>query len=107
MLERDFQRDLIKDLEARFPGSVVTKMEPYIQGIPDLLILYKNRWAMLECKKSERDMLKNPRPNQHYWIDILDKMSFASFIYPENKDEVLHDLEQAFCTRRRSRISKS
>lgn len=97
MRESKFQSDLIKEIEDRFPGSIVTKVEPYIQGIPDLLILYKDRWAMLECKKSERDRYR-PRPNQEYYVDILNRMSFASFIYPENKEEVLSDLEQALLT---------
>lgn len=103
--ESNFQRDLVKEIEKIFPGCIVTKMEPYIQGIPDLLILYRNKWALLECKRSEKDRYDNPRPNQEYYVDLLDSMSFAAFIYPENKDEVLYDLEQTFCPRRRSRIS--
>lgn len=94
-LERDFQKDLIKEIESRFPGSIVTKIQPYIQGIPDLLILYKNRWAMLEVKKSEEDA-KHPRPNQPYYVNRLNEMSFSSFIYPENKEQVLNDMEQSF-----------
>lgn len=96
MRERDFQRDLIKEIEGRFPGSIVTKVQPYIQGIPDLLILHGRHWAMLECKKSERDALKNPRPNQPYYVEKLNDMSYASFVYPENKEQVLNDLEQSF-----------
>ena len=101
--ESTFQHDLIEELEDLFPGCLVTKMYPYIQGIPDLLILYKKKWAMLECKKSEEDR-NDPQPNQEYYVDMLDAMSFASFIYPENKDEVLYELEQTFCPRRRSRV---
>ena len=94
MREGKFQSDLIKEIEDRIPGSIVTKVEPYIQGIPDLLVLFENKWAMLECKKSERDRYNNLRPNQEYYVDLLNDMSFASFIYPENKEEVLSDLEQ-------------
>ena len=65
----------------------------YIQGIPDLLILYQGKWAALECKKSERAA---KRPNQEYYVHHLDVMSFARFIYPENKEEVLNELQQAF-----------
>lgn len=96
MLERDFQKDLIKEIERRFPGSIVTKVQPYIQGIPDLLILYNDRWAMLEVKKSEEDAIKHYRPNQPYYVNRLNEMSFSSFIYPENKEQVLNDLEQSF-----------
>ena len=77
-----------------FPGCVVLKNDPnYKQGIPDLLILYKNHWAALECKKSSSASV---RPNQSYYIDILQEMSFAKFICPENKKEVLNDLKRAF-----------
>lgn len=92
--ERDFQSKLILELEGMFEGCVVTKQDSgYIQGIPDLLVLYKNKWACLECKK---DMKANRQPNQEYYISKLDGMSFARFICPENKEEVLHDLQQAF-----------
>ena len=92
--ERDFQRSLIKEIENRFDGCVVTKLDAnYIQGIPDLLVLYKDKWACLECKKSNG---AKKQPNQEYYISKLNEMSFAGFICPENKEEVLHDLQQAF-----------
>ena len=65
----------------------------YIQGIPDLLILWKNKWATLECKRSSK---ASKRPNQEYYVSKMDEMSFSRFIDPENKEEVLNDLEQAF-----------
>lgn len=77
-----------------FPGCVVLKNDPnYLQGIPDLVIFYYNRWAMLEVKKSFN---ASHQPNQDYYIDKLDGMSFARFIYPENKEEVLDELQVAF-----------
>lgn len=93
-LERDFQAKLIKELKKRFPDCMVMKLDSsYIQGIPDLLILHNNRWACLEVKKSAK---ASRRPNQNYYVDKMDKMSFASFIFPENKDEVLDAMEEAF-----------
>lgn len=93
-LERDFQSSLIKELKGRFPGCIVTKMDSsHIQGIPDLLILYGNRWATLECKK---DSKATRQPNQEYYVATMDDMSFSRFIYPENKEEVLNELQQAF-----------
>ena len=94
MLERDFQGQLKKELKELFPGCIITKNDSaYIQGIPDLLILYKDKWAALEVKKYEK---ASHRPNQDYYVNLMDQMSFARFIYPENKEEVLHELQQAF-----------
>lgn len=92
-LERDFQAKLIKELKVMFKGCIIVKNDPnYIQGIPDLLILYNDRWAALEVKKSAT---AHHQPNQEYYVDIMDQMSFAAFIYPENKEEILYELQQA------------
>ena len=93
-LERGFQDDLIDDLKSMFPGCMIMKLDSsYIQGIPDLLILYKDRWAVLECKKSASAI---KQPNQDYYVNKMNRMSFAAFIYPENKEEVLYELQRAF-----------
>ena len=93
-LERDFQASLIKEIKSRFQDCIVMKNDSaYIQGIPDLLILYKNKWASLEVKKSEK---ANKQPNQEYYVNRMNDMSFSRFIYPENKDEVLDELSQTF-----------
>lgn len=92
--ERDFQSDLIKELESMFDGCIVTKLDSsHIQGIPDLLILYKDKWATLECKKSGS---ATTRPNQPYYVNLMNEMSFSRLIFPENKEEVLNDLQRAF-----------
>lgn len=98
MLESGFQATLIKDLKVIFPGCIVVKNDPnYIQGIPDLLILYRNKWAALECKQS---LSSRRQPNQVYYVDEMNKMSYASFIYPGNKGEILDELQSAFRSRR-------
>lgn len=94
MLEKDFQRNLIKKLKAMFPNCVVLKTDPdYIQGFPDLIVLYNDKWAALECKRSKT---AGHRPNQDYYVENLNGMSFAAFICPENEEEVLYGLQQAF-----------
>ena len=97
-LERDFQAKLIKEIKQIFKGCIVMKNDSsYIQGIPDLLILYRDKWAALEVKKSAT---ASHRPNQEYYVELMDEMSYASFIYPENKEEVLYELQQTLFSRR-------
>lgn len=95
-LESGFQDRLKHDLEERFPGCMVFKMEQR-QGIPDLLVLYKDNWASLECKK---DAHAKRQPNQEYYVGLMNEMSFSRFVYPENKEEVLDELSEAFGTSR-------
>lgn len=93
-LEREFQAALIVELRETFPGCYVLKNNPNrLQGIPDLLILWHDRWAVLECKKSAS---APTRPNQPYYVEKWNQMSFAAFIHPENKKEVLRALQSAF-----------
>jgi hypothetical protein len=92
--ESQFQKELIDELHVMFPGCLITKNDSeYIQGFPDITIFYENRWATLEVKRSKGSP---DRPNQPYYVDRMNKMSFSRFIYPENKEEVLSELQQAF-----------
>lgn len=94
MKENRFQSKLIEDLESRFPGCIILKNDSsYRQGVPDLTIFYQDKWATLEVKKNKNAV---HQPNQDYYVDQMNKMSFSRFIYPENKEEVLHELQQAF-----------
>ena len=94
MLENRFQSNLIKELKLIFPGCIVMKNDSsYIQGIPDLLVLYKNKWASLECKKNAS---ASKRPNQEYYVGLMDEMPFSRFICPENQDEILNELANKF-----------
>ncbi len=98
MLERDFQKDLVKQLRKKYPDAIVFKTDSkQVQGIPDLLILKDATWALLECKASAT---ANKRPNQDLYVERFNNMSFSRFIYPENKDEVLRELEQMFQSRK-------
>ena len=93
-LESGFQDRLRKELENMFPGCMIFKMNQ-IQGIPDLLVLYKDKWFSLECKRGTRS---KKQPNQEYYVNLMDKMSFSRFINKENKEEVLRELQQTFRT---------
>ena len=101
MLENKFQANLIKEIKNRIPGCIIMKNDSsYIQGIPDLLVLHNDRWAALECKKNSK---ASKRPNQEYYVNKMDDMSFARFVCPENREEVLNDLQSALQSRRTSR----
>ena len=94
MLENKFQANLIKKIKKLYPGCIVMKNDAtYIQGIPDLLVLYKDKWASLECKKSAN---ARHQPNQDYYVNQMNDMSFSSFICPENEEEVLNELQHKF-----------
>ncbi len=91
-LESGFQDKLIKDLENLFPGCMTFKMDQ-VQGIPDLLVLFKDKWASLECKRTKG---AKRQPNQEYYVDKMNNMSFSRFVSPENKENVLRELQQVF-----------
>lgn len=93
-LESQFQKDLIDEIKQEFPGCVAIKNDSgYIQGFPDWTILYEDKWAVLEAKR-DKDAPK--QPNQDYYVEQLDNMSFSRFVYPENKEEVMNELRKTF-----------
>lgn len=105
MKENKFQAELIKELKEEFPGCIVLKNDAnYLQGFPDLLLLYNSQWAALECK---REAGASHQPNQDYYIQKLNEMSYAGFIHPENKREVLDELHTTFRSGRPTCISGS
>ena len=92
--EAEFQQEIKRELRRKFRGCIVIKNDPnHFQGFPDLLVLYKDKWAALECKRSEKE---HRQPNQKHYIDLLNNMSYASFIYPENKEEVIEEVSKCF-----------
>lgn len=93
-VESKFQKELMDEIRKQYPGCVILKNDSsYIQGFPDWTILYKNKWAVLEAKRSRT---ADKQPNQPYYVDKLNSMSYSRFVYPENKDEVLQELQQIF-----------
>lgn len=93
MSEASFQTKVLKKIGDLFPGSFVVKNDPRVnQGVPDILILFKDKWAMLEFKASPK---ARTRPNQPYFVKLFNNMSFAAFIHPGNEKKVLNDLQSA------------
>lgn len=93
-LESKFQKELTDEIKERYPDCVIIKNDSgYIQGFPDWTILYKDKWAVLEVK---REANAKKQPNQDYYVEKLNNMSFSRFVYPENKEEVLSELYQTF-----------
>ena len=93
MLERNWQAGFIEDIRAALPGCYIIKTSAnYIQGFPDLLVLYKNRWAALECKRSNNAA---KQVNQEYYVGQLNDLSFSAFVSYQNQEEILHELQQA------------
>lgn len=90
-LESGFQDRLIDILKKRFPYCLTFKIDK--QGFPDLIVLYRDKWAALECKRYKS---AHHQPNQDYWVSVMNTMSFAAFVYPENLQEVLDELERSF-----------
>ena len=97
--EGNFKEKFIKDIEKELPDCIVTKLEAdFNNGIPDVLVLHKDKWATLECKKSEKEVAKDRinKKSQDYYINEMNKMSFSRYVYPENKEEVLNELKIHF-----------
>lgn len=94
MRESEFQKTIKRKIKDRFPDSIILKNDPNcVQGVPDLLVLWQDKWAALECKRSQK---ASHRPNQEYYVNKMNEMAFASFIFPENVGEVLDAMEQSF-----------
>jgi hypothetical protein len=105
MKESIYQTELMKKIKAMIPGCLVLKNDPrYLQGFPDLIVLFQNMWAVLEVKNSPKAHIQT---NQQHYINTLGAMSFASFINPNNEEEVLSELQHSFGIARKARVSKS
>lgn len=101
--ESNFKRKLIKQIQLEYPGAIVLKNDAnFMPGIPDHLILWGPRWAAFEAKAYEK---AEHQPNQDYYVGLMNEMSYASFVYPQNKEKFLHELQQALRPGRSARIS--
>ena len=98
MKESEYQSKLKKRLQQEFPDAIIQKLDSGVkQGVPDLLILNGNKWAALEVKRTQKS---THRPNQDYYVKRMNEMSYASFVYPENEEEVVDELKKVFKKRK-------
>src|SRR5689334_14161861 len=108
MLESSFQARFIKRLRREFPGCVILKNDSgYLQGFPDLTILFRIYWAVVEVKAKPPTGPESFEPNQEYYIEELNKLSYATCVFPENEEEVIYELQLTFFPERQTRLSKS
>lgn len=102
MLESVFKKRLINRILSEFPGAIVLKADAnYIQGITDNFVLYGDRWVAFEAKRSK---VAPHQPNQDYYVDLLNGMSYASFVYPENEEKFIYEIQRSFWLTRPARI---
>lgn len=96
-LESDFQKEYVLELEETFPGSMIIRgNSSWRQGVPDWMLLHGPNWAALELK---RDAKAVKQPNQPYYVEKMNAMSYASFVYPSNAKAVIREIQQAFGSR--------
>ena len=105
MKEGEYQNKLKKEIKERLPGAIVLKNDSsWLQGVPDLTILHGDKWASLEVKRSENE---EHQPNQDYYVETMNNMSYSAFIFPENEKEILDELQRALGDRRKTCVPKS
>lgn len=104
-LEADYKPQLMQRIAQRFSRYGFVRFQhndpnaPESQGIPDLTVYIGDWWCLLEVKRSEKS---KKRPNQDYYIELYGSTTFASFICPENEEEVLNALERSLEARRQA-----
>lgn len=104
MSESKFKTKTAKRIREMLPGCLVLLNDSSTQqGIPDMLVLHEDRWGMLEFKKSAN---ASRQPNQEYFVEKANEMSFGAFICPENEEDVLDALRETLESRRSARVSK-
>lgn len=92
--EGRFKEEFSNELSFLFPDIVMLKNdEQMLQGVPDMLLLFEDKWAMLEFKANENSAVQ---PNQRYYVGLFNTMSYSTFVFPENRDEVLEELSRHF-----------
>lgn len=98
MTENKYQADLVKEIRSWGDDFFVFPMDGSVyQGFQDILILYKDTYAVLEVKVAEDS---EHQPNQDWYVQYFAQYVFSSFIWPEIEQEVLHDLQSTLLSGR-------
>lgn len=93
--EADFKSKLYKEIRNKFPGTeVIPNDAGYLQGFPDATVYLPNgKYVLLEGKRTENSARQ---PNQDYYVNDSPLSPNAMFVYPENKKEVLKEIERRY-----------
>lgn len=93
--ESSFKTGLYNEIRNRFPGTEVVPNDPgYVQGFPDATVYFPNgRYFLLEGKRTSKAARQ---PNQDYYVNESPLSDNACFVYPENKEEILNELERRY-----------
>lgn len=94
--EGSYKTYLTKEIYKRFPNRcIVVRLDSaLLQGVPDMGILFEGGfWCFLEAKSSAN---ADRQPNQEFYVQKLNDMCFAAFIFPENEEAVLDELQEEF-----------
>lgn len=93
--ESTFQHKLIKMLRKIPKSSFIVKEAKAIRGIPDIIGCIDGTYVALEVKKNKGEAQKNTGRiclQKKFIRDIQCVGGYASFIYPENHEEILEEL---------------
>ncbi len=95
MLESEFKKRTIQRIKDRLPSLDLDfiNTKPFNRSMPDTFVIGPWCWAALEFKRSED---ADQQANQDYHIERLNRKGYARFVFPENVEEVLDDLEAVF-----------
>lgn len=88
--EIPFERKFCKKLRDLHPDVYVMKNDAsLVQGFPDRVIYFHDKYAILEFKRSAN---ASRRPNQDWYINNFAQYTYSSYVYPENAEQVFNDL---------------
>lgn len=93
-LESTFEKEFCKALRQTLGERYTYTFKlTAAKGIPDRLILYKDKYALLEFKQYKN---AKKQPGQETWVGHFDNLAYAAIVYPENAEKVMQDILNYF-----------